>query len=82
MYCKLKKYRLEIEVLRVVAVFLVAIYHIWMMKVFGGEDVFFVVSVFLITTSLLSKYTRNGYVKFSTFLLGYLKDYFQMQLQF
>src|SRR5690625_3707096 len=43
------------------------------MKVSGGVDVFFVVSGFLITTSLLSKYARDGYIKFSTYILGLLK---------
>src|SRR5690625_3172917 len=68
-----KQYRPEIEGLRVVAALLVAIYHIWMMRVSGGVDVFFVVSGFLITTSLLSKYSRNGYIKFFTFIGGLLK---------
>lgn len=68
-----KQYRPEIEGLRVVAALLVAIYHIWMMRVSGGVDVFFVVSGFLITTSLLSKYARDGYIKFTTFILGLLK---------
>ena len=68
-----KQYRPEIEGLRVVAALLVAIYHIWMMRVSGGVDVFFVVSGFLITTSLLSRYARDGYIKFSTFILGLLK---------
>lgn len=68
-----KQYRPEIEGLRLVAALLVAIYHIWMMRVSGGVDVFFVVSGFLITTSLLSKYARNGYIKFITFIAGLLK---------
>jgi len=68
-----KQYRPEIEGLRVIASFLVAIYHIWFMKVSGGVDVFFVVSGFLITTSLLSKYARDGYIKFSTYVLGLMK---------
>src|SRR5699024_6326029 len=46
---------------------------IWMMRVSGGVVVFFVVSGFLITTSLLSKYARDGYINFSTYILGLLK---------
>lgn len=68
-----KQYRPELEGLRVIAAMLVAIYHIWMMRVSGGVDVFFVVSGFLITTSLLSKYARDGYIKFGTFVLGLIK---------
>lgn len=55
-----RKFRPEIEGLRAVAALLVAVYHIWMMRVSGGVDVFFVVSGFLITTSLLSRYARDG----------------------
>ncbi|WP_165980615.1 acyltransferase family protein [Macrococcus carouselicus] len=68
-----KKFRPEIEGLRAVAAFLVAVYHIWLNKVSGGVDVFFVVSGFLITTSLLSKVRRNGKVNFFDFIFGLLK---------
>lgn len=68
-----KQYRSEIEGLRLIAALLVAIYHIWMMRVSGGVDVFFVVSGFLITTSLLSKYAREGYINLFSFVGGLLK---------
>lgn len=68
-----KKFRPEIEGLRAVAALLVAIYHIWLGKVSGGVDVFFVVSGFLITTSLLSKFRRTGTVNFFEFIMGLLK---------
>lgn len=68
-----RQYRPEIEGLRAIAALLVAVYHIWMMRVSGGVDVFFVVSGFLITTSLLSGYARNGYIKFGKFILGLLR---------
>lgn len=68
-----RQYRPEIEGLRAIAALLVAVYHIWMMRVSGGVDVFFVVSGFLITTSLLSKYARDGYIKFGDFILGLLR---------
>jgi peptidoglycan/LPS O-acetylase OafA/YrhL len=53
-----RKFRSEIEGLRAVAAILVAVYHIWLGNVSGGVDVFFVVSGFLITLSLLSKFEK------------------------
>lgn len=41
-----RKFRPEIEGLRVIAALLVAVYHIWIGKVSGGVDVFFVISGF------------------------------------
>ncbi|MCA1010711.1 acyltransferase family protein [Halobacillus halophilus] len=64
-----RKFRPEIEGLRAVAALLVAIYHIWLGNVSGGVDVFFVVSGFLITTSLLNMYERTGKVDGIGFLL-------------
>ncbi|RKJ60014.1 acyltransferase, partial [Butyricicoccus sp. 1XD8-22] len=55
-----KKFRPEIEGVRVVASLLVAVYHIWLGRVSGGVDVFFIVSGFLITTSLLSRMEKVG----------------------
>ncbi|MFD2131554.1 acyltransferase family protein [Pseudogracilibacillus auburnensis] len=63
-----KVFRKEIEGLRAVAAMLVAIYHIWLGNVSGGVDVFFVVSGFLITTSLLSNYEKHGKVNFFNFI--------------
>lgn len=54
------KFRPEIEGLRVVAALLVAVYHIWLNRVSGGVDVFFVISGFLITTSIVSTINRTG----------------------
>src|SRR5699024_6930487 len=55
-----RKFRPEIEGLRVVAALLVAVYHIWFNRVSGGVDVFFVISGFLITTSIISTINRTG----------------------
>ncbi len=71
-----KRFRPEIEGLRVVAALLVAIYHIWFSKVSGGVDVFFIVSGFLITTSLLSRVNKLGAIKVFDFLLGLCKRLF------
>jgi peptidoglycan/LPS O-acetylase OafA/YrhL len=50
--------RLEIEGLRTVAALLVAVFHIWLGRVSGGVDVFFTISGFLITTTLLGHWRR------------------------
>jgi peptidoglycan/LPS O-acetylase OafA/YrhL len=71
-----KKFRPEIEGVRAVAAFLVAIYHIWLGTVSGGVDVFFIVSGYLITTSLLSKMDRNGGINLFEYVLGLAKRLF------
>jgi len=57
------KFRPEIQGLRGLAALLVAIYHIWFARVSGGVDVFFVVSGFLITHSLLNRLEADGRVR-------------------
>lgn len=71
-----RKFRPEIEGVRAVAAFLVAIYHIWIGSVSGGVDVFFIVSGYLITTSLLSKMEREGRINLLDYLLGLVKRLF------
>ncbi len=68
-----RRFRLEIEGLRALAALLVAIYHIWFNRVSGGVDVFFVVSGFLITTSLYSMYRREGRIRGFTYIVKLLK---------
>ncbi|WP_163539690.1 acyltransferase family protein [Gracilibacillus sp. YIM 98692] len=68
-----KRFRPEIEGVRVLAAFLVAIYHIWLGSVSGGVDVFFIVSGYLITTSLLSKMIKEGKVNIFEYLLGLMR---------
>jgi peptidoglycan/LPS O-acetylase OafA/YrhL len=53
-------FRPEIEGLRAVAALLVASYHVWLGRVSGGVDVFFVVSGYLVTRSLLGQQERDG----------------------
>ncbi|MBN9655082.1 acyltransferase [Halobacillus sp. GSS1] len=68
-----RRIRFELEGLRAVAAILVAIYHIWFNRVSGGVDVFFVVSGFLITTSLLSMYRKNGRIFYFSYIIKLLK---------
>ncbi|WP_041056623.1 acyltransferase family protein [Jeotgalibacillus campisalis] len=65
-----KKFRPELEGVRAVAALLVAVYHIWLGSVSGGVDVFFIVSGYLITTSLLSRMMREGKINIGEYLLG------------
>lgn len=71
-----KKFRPELEGIRAVAALLVAIYHIWLGSVSGGVDVFFIVSGYLITTSLVSRMEREGRIHLGDYLLGLGKRLF------
>ncbi|MFD2044513.1 acyltransferase family protein [Ornithinibacillus salinisoli] len=73
-----KRFRPEIEGVRVVAAFLVAIYHIWLGAVSGGVDVFFIVSGYLITVSLLTKMERYGKFNYFDYLLGLARRLFPL----
>lgn len=65
-----KRYRPEIEGLRTITTLLIVIYHIWLGRVSGGIDVFFVLSGYLITMSLLSRVERTGTVQYGDFIVG------------
>ena len=54
-----RKYRPEIQGLRAVAASLVVIYHVWLGRISGGVDVFFLVSGFLITGQLFRASVRD-----------------------
>jgi len=60
-------YRPEIEGVRAVAAILVATFHIWLGRVSGGVDVFFLLSGFLVTTSLLTQIDRLGVMQIAKF---------------
>ena len=63
-------FRGDIEGLRALAALLVAVFHIWMNKVSGGVDVFFVVSGYLITLSLLRQFEQHHKVRPLLFWAG------------
>jgi peptidoglycan/LPS O-acetylase OafA/YrhL len=71
-----KKFRPELEGVRTVAAFLVAVYHIWIGAVSGGVDVFFIVSGYLITTSLVSKMEKEGRIRLVDYGLGLARRLF------
>lgn len=60
----------HIEGLRAVAAILVAIYHVYLGRVSGGVDVFFVVSGILITMALLGRVDGSGRLDWRGFLAG------------
>ncbi|GAA0305828.1 peptidoglycan/LPS O-acetylase OafA/YrhL [Gracilibacillus halotolerans] len=68
-----RRFRPELEGIRAVASLLVVVYHIWLNSVSGGVDVFFIVSGYLITTSLLNRIQRDGKINFFEYLLGILR---------
>lgn len=59
--------RLDIQGLRTLAALLVAAYHIWTYRISGAVDVFFVVSAFVMTQSLLRGIERGGSVRLGRF---------------
>ena len=73
-----RKFRPELEGVRAVAALLVAVYHIWLGRVSGGVDVFFIVSGYLITTSLLSRIIRDDKIKFGEYYLGLARRLFPL----
>ncbi len=60
----------DIQALRAVAILLVVLFHLWPSRVTGGftgVDVFFVISGFLISGSLLAELAANSKIKLATF---------------
>ncbi|GAA5115714.1 acyltransferase family protein [Haloechinothrix salitolerans] len=55
-----RSYRPELQGLRALAVVLVVIYHVWLGRVSGGVDVFFVITGFLIVGQLFRASERGG----------------------
>lgn len=63
-----KEFRGDVEGIRAIGAVLVMVYHIWSQKVSGGVDVFFVVSSYLMTDTLLRTYDETGRLKPVQFL--------------
>lgn len=63
-----RQFRPEIEGLRAVAALLIAVYHVFLARVSGGVDVFFVVAGFLVVGSLLGRATTTGRVDVGAYL--------------
>ena len=68
-----KQFRPEIHGLRAVAALLVAVYHLWFDRISGGVDVFFVVSGFLITESLVRQAEATGRIDVLAYLVRLFK---------
>ncbi|MBO9490484.1 acyltransferase [Endozoicomonas sp. G2_1] len=56
-----KKYRNDIQGIRVLGAFIILIFHIWFNRVSGGVDVFFVVSGYLMASVLVTDYLNHGF---------------------
>ncbi|WHT23464.1 acyltransferase family protein [Crossiella sp. CA-258035] len=53
-------YRAELQGLRALAVGLVVVYHVWLNRISGGVDIFFLLSGFLVTGQLVRAVQRGG----------------------
>lgn len=62
-----KSYRFDIQGIRAIGALLVLVFHIWLNKVSGGVDVFFVVSGFLMTALLLRTHQNRGRIYLGQF---------------
>ncbi|HEV7649850.1 MAG TPA: acyltransferase family protein [Actinophytocola sp.] len=54
-----RRFRPEVQGLRALAAFLVVVYHVWLGRISGGVDVFFLISGFLITGQLYRARSRG-----------------------
>lgn len=61
-----RKFRPELQGFRALAALLVVVYHVWLDRISGGVDVFFVVSGFLITGQLF-RASQRGRIEFRPF---------------
>ena len=61
-------YLLEVQGLRTFAALSVAIYHVWLQRVSGGVDVFFVVSAYFMVAALLRRDPASAYAVFTYYV--------------
>lgn len=55
-----REYRSDIQGIRAISAFLILVYHIWLHRVSGGVDVFFVLSGYVMTSMLLAQIAAEG----------------------
>ncbi|ACU39144.1 acyltransferase family protein [Actinosynnema mirum] len=70
-----RRYRTELQGLRAIAALLVVVYHVWLGRVSGGVDAFFLISGFLVTGQLTRMAERGG-VQYRTYWLNTAKRLF------
>lgn len=63
----MREFRNDIEGIRAIGAILVMVYHIWTQRVSGGVDVFFVVSAYLMTDTLLRSREQTGHLAVKKF---------------
>lgn len=68
-----RRYRPELQGIRAVAAFLVMFFHLWVGRVSGGVDVFFVIAGFLTAGTLFGHHARYGRIRFGHYLSRLLK---------
>lgn len=68
-----RRFRPELEGLRIVAAVLVPIYHILFNRVSSGVNIFLIVLGFLITTLLFSMSRENGKILYFSYVVKLLK---------
>ncbi|MDW7644570.1 MAG: acyltransferase family protein [Desulfuromonadales bacterium] len=68
-----RTYREDIQGIRAIGAILILVFHVWVHKISGGVDVFFVISGFLMTSLLLRQYAERGEVDLFKFWANIIK---------
>lgn len=69
----LSEYRNDIQGLRALGALIIMVFHIWVHKVSGGVDVFFVISGFLMSSIILKAFFLHGVINPLPFWGGIIK---------